>query len=186
MPNYPLIDRYGEKVGSIRLSDMFFKPEEMNDNLLDELFRGLAQTVAKKRNGEIIDEVRNLLIVAPEERHILMDLYALNVQRARDHGLEKYNAMRVHYGLRALKSFEELTGDTRRAKLLRDYYHDINNVDPWVGILNEARLPGAILGELGAEIVGLNFARIRDGDRFWYEKQHPASILSEIRTTSFS
>ena len=158
----------------------------MNDRLLDELLRGLAQTVAKNRNGEIIDEVRNLLITAPEERHILMDLYALNVQRARDHGLEKYNTMRVHYGLRPLKSFEELTGDTRRAKIIADYYHDINNVDPWVGILNEKSLPGAIVGELGAEIIGLNFARLRNGDRFWYEKQHPGSIVSEIRTTSFS
>lgn len=54
---------------------------------MDELLRGLTRTLAKKRNGEIIDEVRNLLITSPDDRHILMDLYALNIQRGRDHGV---------------------------------------------------------------------------------------------------
>ena len=35
-----------------------------------------------------------------------MDLYALNIQRARDHGIEKFNFLRVEYGLPPLKSFE--------------------------------------------------------------------------------
>lgn len=82
-----------------------------------------------------------------------MDLYALNVQRARDHGLEKFNYLRVHYGFPEIKSFSELTGEVERAKKLEEFYHDINNLDFWVGILNEKSLPGAIIGELGAHII---------------------------------
>ena len=77
----------------------------------------------------------------------------------------------------ALESFTELTGDTKRAKILSDHYKDINNLDPWVGILNEKSLEGAVVGELGAKIIGINFNKIRQGDRFWYEKDYPLSLV---------
>lgn len=44
--------------------------------------------------------------------------------------------MRMSYGFPPLKSFFELTGDVERAKIMEDFYKDINNVDPWVGILS--------------------------------------------------
>ena len=70
---------------------MFFRPNLLNTTSMDMLLKGLSRTIAKKRDGTIINEIRNLLITDPAQRHINMDLYALNVQRARDHGLEKFN-----------------------------------------------------------------------------------------------
>lgn len=51
--------------------------------------RGLTFTITKKIDGTIIDSIRNLLITDPvhREQNIHLDLFALNVQRARDHGI---------------------------------------------------------------------------------------------------
>ena len=62
----------------------------------------------------------------------------------------------------------------------------MNEVDPWVGILSEKSLEGGILGETGAKIVASNFNRLRNGDRFWYEKSLPADIVKEIKATKLS
>ena len=83
---------------------------------MELLLRGLSQTIAKKKDGTLINEVRNLLITDPDNRHINMDLYALNIQRARDHGIEKFNYMRMAYGLSQLNSFTDLTGNEEEAK----------------------------------------------------------------------
>ena len=147
---------------------MFFRPNLLNTTSMDMLLKGLSRTIAKKRDGTIINEVRNLLITDPAQRDINMDLYALNVQRARDNGLEKFNYMRMAYGFPALKSFTELTGEAERAKLLEDFYKDVNQVDPWVGILNEKSVEDGVLGEVGGKIVAHNFNMLRNGDRFWY------------------
>ena len=78
----------------------------LDSSTMENLLRGLSRTLTKKKDGRIIDEVRNLLITGPESRHINMDLYALNIQRARDHGIEKFNFIRQDYGLPVLNSFE--------------------------------------------------------------------------------
>ena len=90
---------------------MFFRPDIMDSTTMEKLLRGISRTICKKKDGTIINEVRNLLITDPRMRHINMDLYALNVQRARDHGIEKFNMLRMSYGLPSLTTFLELTGD---------------------------------------------------------------------------
>lgn len=42
------------------------------------------------------------------------------------------------------------------------------------------------MGEAGARVIGENFNRLRVGDRFWYEKDFPTSVVAEIKTTKFS
>ena len=59
---------------------MFFRPDLLDSTTMELLMRGLSQTIAKKRDGTLINEVRNLLITDPDQRHINMDLYALNIQ----------------------------------------------------------------------------------------------------------
>ena len=59
--------------------------------------------------------------------------------------------------------------DSELADKLKRIYGSPHNLDLWVGIISEKPLEGAVLGELGAKIVGDQFARIRNGDSFWYE-----------------
>jgi hypothetical protein len=44
----------------------------------------------------------------------------------------------------------------------------IDNIDPFVGMLAEDLLPGASVGRTLNAIIGNQFARLRDGDRFFY------------------
>lgn len=41
-------------------------------------------------------------------------------------------------------------------------------------------MKGAVVGELGAQIIGRTFRELRDGDRFWYENIYPQPIIDEI------
>lgn len=134
----------------------------------------------------MIKEIRNLLILAPEHRDIFLDLYALNLQRSADHGLSDLNTVRKAYGLKPLENFEEMTSDSERVAKLKNIYKTPNYCDLWVAILCEDSIEGGVLGELGAKIVGEMFGRIRDGDRFWYEKEYPASVVAEIGVTTLA
>ena len=46
----------------------------------------------------------------------------------------------------------------------------INTIDPIVGALAEDHLPGSSVGPLVAAGLRVQFERLRDADRFWYER----------------
>ena len=111
---------------------------------------------------------------------------AVNMQRARDHGLPDYNSARRAYGLDPLTSFEELNPlygvdeiVTRNIEDLRDVYNnDIGRCDIWACGLAETipsdtqdpRYQGMSgPGTLFTEVLFDQFMRIRHGDRFWWE-----------------
>ena len=118
---------------------------------------------------------------------------AINLQRARDHGLPDYNTARRAYGLPEITSFEQLNpyygvdttntvdgmsgltlGDlgteiTRNIERLREVYSDdISKCDIWACGMAEST-PNFGPGELFTEVLHDQFMRIRHGDRFWYE-----------------
>ena len=124
------------------------------------------------------------------------DLMAINMQRARDHGLPDFNSARMAYGLPPVRSFEDLNplygavdDVTRSIENLREVYNnDIGLCDIWACGLAETvpsgfenLLPGipAGPGELFSEVLFDQFMRIRHGDRFWYENYEANGILSE-------
>lgn len=70
----------------------------------------------------MIDELRNLLTLDPEKRETKVDLFALSIQRSRDHGLPSYNQAREAYGLKKFRSFYEIVRDQEKAEILRNVY----------------------------------------------------------------
>ena len=56
-------------------------------------------------------------------------------------------------------------------------------MDLWVGIISEPTIYNVISGELGAHIIGVTFANLRNGDRFYFENNYPSDIIAEIRRT---
>lgn len=83
-----------------------------------------------------------------------MDLFALNLQRARDHGICSLQQARQQLGLSTTLTFSDIFGNLDKANKLRTAYGSLDKVDLWLGIIGEKNLVGSDLGELGNRIVG--------------------------------
>lgn len=52
---------------------------------------------------------------------------------------------------------------------LASVYHSVNDIDLFIGGLVERHLPGSMLGPVFSCIIADQFARSKEGDRFFYE-----------------
>ena len=99
-----------------------------------------------------------------------LDLASLNVQRGRDHGLPSYGQWRRFCNLPTATKIEELQNEIRnpsiRAKLAEVYGNNPDDIDLFVGGLLEDTLPGSELGPTFRCVVGDQFRRLRNGDRY--------------------
>ena len=64
-----------------------------------------------------------------------------------------------------------MTGDPLMNLSLQQVYQDINNIDPWVGMLSEDHMTNALFGPTAMAVVKKQFMALRDGDRFYYENE---------------
>lgn len=154
--------------GDLALKDGFFNPTRItNEGGIDPLLKGLSSQAAQEIDVKVVDDVRNFLFGPPGAGGF--DLASLNIQRGRDHGLADYNTMRQSFGLAAVANFSDITSDASVQAALASVYNDVDEIDPWVGMLAEDHVAGGSVGETLAAIVSDQFNRLRDGDRFWYE-----------------
>jgi hypothetical protein len=172
---------------TIQLRTAFFNPAYVQQNGIDDLIYGGTDQLMERIDGRIVDDVRSFLFGPPTATNLL-DLASINIQRGRDHGLPDYNSVRVAFGLAAKTSFTEISSDPTVSTALDNLYGgDVGAVDPWIGALVEDHFNGLPVGELVYTVLGEQFTRLRDGDRFWYENnQFDASELEEIRATRLS
>lgn len=49
----------------MRLDNSYFRPELLDTVSLERFLRGASRTIIKLRDGEFVDQVRNLLVVGP-------------------------------------------------------------------------------------------------------------------------
>ncbi|MEO1130151.1 MAG: peroxidase family protein [Planctomycetota bacterium] len=170
--------------GHIALLDAFFNPAEITDNGIDSLLRGLATQRAQMIDGMVIDDVRNFLFGAPGSGGF--DLASLNIQRGRDHGLPSYNDIREKFGLPRLTGFAGLHPDPDVYDRFESAYGTIDDVDAWVGLLSEQHAHGALVGETLRRLLADQFARLRDGDRFWYTSYLPPHMVDVVEDQTLS
>jgi peroxidase len=148
------------------------------------ILKGEADGVSNAMDPMAINDVRNLLFneVVPGVG-FGQDLMALDVQRARDMGIGSYNQLREAYGLPAVTSFSQITSNVQVQQELQQAYGNVNNIDPFEGGLAEDHVKGSDVGPLFQAIMVNQFARLRDGDRFFFlnEKFTPAekAILNQ-------
>lgn len=179
------LDNNGQSVrDSVGLREAFFNPDLVRETGIDPILKYLASDRAEEIDTRVVDDVRNFLFGAPGQGGL--DLASLNIQRGRDHGLADYNTVRAAYGLPRVKSFAEITSDPNLQKQLKDVYGSVDKVDLWVGGLAETHLPGASVGPLFARIIGDQFARLRDGDRFWYQRVFSGDELRRLEQTTLA
>ena len=164
-PAIQLADPVGNSLGSIALRDAFFDPSLAQNLGVDAVLKGLSMHQAQDVDALVIDEVREFLF---EEGNGGLDLAAVNIQRGRDHGLPSYNDMRRGLGLAPRADFSEITSDTAVTDSIASVYDSIEDVDLWLGALAEDALGDGLVGELLSHILVDQFARLRDGDRFFH------------------
>lgn len=162
------------------LRDSFFNPKAFRDSTIEGLLRGMISGFAAEVDAGITGEVRNFLVDSGSPQQL--DLAALNIQRGRDHGVPLYNDLRTYYGLPRLSRFDQITSNLNlQFKLEHVYKGDINSVDAWVGGVSEDRVVGSF-GPLFARIWLREFKRLRDGDRYYFERKgiFSASEITKI------
>lgn len=105
-----------------------------------------------------------------------MDLPAINIQRARDHGIQPYIKYRKLCGLSTPNSFDDLSDTTSPDGIesLRKVYRSVEDIDLFPGLMTERSVRGGLLGPTMGCIVADQMKRARKCDRFWYENDIPA------------
>lgn len=170
-PQILRLDAQGNEVseGHLALRDAFFSPQRLVDEGgIEPVLRGLASQVCQSIDLLIIDDVRNFLFGAPSSGGF--DLAALNIQRGRDHGLPSYNDTREALGLARKNSFADISSDTDIQHRLATAYDSVDDIDVWVGGLAEDNVNDGMVGELIHHVLVRQFTALRDGDRFWYQR----------------
>lgn len=179
--------------GNLPLHKAFFSPYRLiEEGGIDPLLRGLFGTPVKDRkathqpfNSELTEHLFEMA------HAVALDLAALNIQRGRDHGLPTYKSWRSICNMSDVNRFEDLKNEIKNKKLrekLKTIYGSVDKIDLIVGGILEDPLPGSNLGPLFMCLISLQFKRLRDGDRFWYENPgvFTPEQLTQIKQTTLS
>lgn len=182
------LDASGQEIdaGHIDLAAAFFTAPIFlrSETDIDPILRGLATQRHQALDHKIVDDLRNFLFGAPGDGGL--DLASLNVQRGRDHGLPDYNTVRVAMGLPAVTSFHEISSDPETVSALSSTYATVDDIDLWIGGLSEDPVGDSQLGPLFQGIIVRQFTELRDGDRFWYERDLRPAEMDRVRGTTLA
>ncbi|XP_022188065.2 peroxidase-like protein isoform X2 [Nilaparvata lugens] len=193
-PHLPRMTPTYTPMEPVLLRDVFFNPDIIRQTqMVDELIRGLVSTPMENLDQFITGEITNHLFEEKRVPHSGMDLPALNIQRARDHGIPPYNEYRGLCNLKRATTWEDLSREIPNEVIarLRHIYPSVNDIDLFPGGLSERPLQGGLVGPTFACIIGLQFRQLRKCDRFWYESGDPLfrfteAQLAEIRKSTLS
>lgn len=186
----PLLDDQCKphRLGPLGLNEQMYNPLLILKTNLSPLFKGLASDQQLKMDHHVVDAIRNFDYERNGMR-IKSDWVTRDIMRGRERGIPDYNTLRTKLGLAPIESFSEITRNKSiQTKLAKVYDDDINNIDPWVGLVAEDHYPNSMLGETMNLLLTDQFSRLRRGDRFYFEND---PMLSEqerntIRQTTFS
>jgi hypothetical protein len=99
----------------------------------------------------------------------LFDMGAVDILRARERGVPRYNEFRRQLGLKPIRTFDDLTDDEEKVAQIKEVYgDDVEALDLLVGTLGEGHRPtGFGFGETMFQIFILNASRRLQADRFY-------------------
>ena len=114
----------------------------------------------------------------------LFDMGAVDILRARERGVPRYNEFRRQLGLNPIRSFDDLTDNEEQVRKLKEVYgdrpEDVDNLDLMIGTLGEGRRPtGFGFGETLFQIFILNASRRLQADRFYTDSYNEETYTRE-------
>ncbi|XP_053676616.1 peroxidase-like [Anopheles nili] len=179
-----------QSLSSIDINDHTNNPTilEQTSSRFADLLRGMT-TQPMGQNDISLD---------PATKHFLFrfnnmfgtDLKALDIQRARDHGLPGYN----DFAFLCLNQRATTWSDLNQVlipeaiNLLSVYYKSVDDLDLSVGLAFEKKIDGTQTGMVMRCILNEQFKRTRKGDRYFYENglRFTAKQLTEIRKSNMA
>ena len=179
-PDIALGDANGHIIGTEQLRNIFFRPDYVTPEKVDQLVIGFSTKVAEEVDARVIEDIRSFLFHThtSNAQTSCMDLAALNIQRGRDHGIHTCKTLWNEIMNRDLCTFDQLTPDSDVQAALRLAYpkpddsatcDNVDEVDAWVCGLAEKHVPGASVGELNGKIIKDQFERIMKADPYFYK-----------------
>jgi Animal haem peroxidase len=119
--------------------------------------------------------------------HPVLDLGAVDILRARERGVPRYNDFRRQLRLNPIRSFRDLTDDEDTIERLETVYgnrqEDVENLDLMIGTLAEEpptrRPKGFGFGETLFQIFILNATRRLQADRFYTDSYNEETYTKE-------
>ena len=110
----------------------------------------------------------------------LFDLGAVDILRARERGVPRYNEFRRQLGLNPIAGFADLTDDRDQVRKLEQAYDDVEQLDLMIGTLAEGHRPqGFGFGETLFQIFILNATRRLQADRFYTDYYNEQTYTRE-------
>lgn len=181
-----MYDECGESQEQLSLAEGFFNPGLIQETGVDPILRGLSRQAQQEVDNQLVSSVRNFLFGPPGAGGL--DLAALNIQRARDHGIPDYNTLREQFGLKRYTKFSQITSNPDLQEKLKEAYGSIDNIDSWLGLLAEDHASGSPFGKSIKYILSYQFKEIRRADRFYYSRDRALSrsMRYEISNTTLS
>nr|CAD7587273.1 unnamed protein product [Timema genevievae] len=184
--------RFGSVRDSVMMHKSHFSPFTLyKEGAFDDYLRGLSTQTCQRFDRFFSNELTDHLFQG--DLDFGLDLVALNIQRARDHGLPPYNDWREVCGLPRASSWDSLLDvmDPKSLDSLKSLYGSVDEIDLFVAAVAEKPLEGALLGQTFVCLVGDQFARLRRGDRFFYEESDQQSSftpaqLEQLRKSSLA
>ncbi|MFG2298274.1 peroxidase family protein [Streptomyces sp. NPDC048603] len=147
----------------------------VNRHGIGPVLKGFASQIMQEIDVSVIEAMRSIRFPGAPP----LDLVAVDIQRARDHGIPDYNQCRTAYGLPPVRTFAELTPDPAVQAKLTAAYGDVRLLDPLIGGLAEPHVPGTAFGPLFTAVITEQLTRTRAGDRLWFEND-PAFTAAEV------
>ncbi|KAI1709417.1 heme peroxidase domain-containing protein [Ditylenchus destructor] len=186
LETYPRLMEGGSPIsqGPFQFGDAVFKSNKILwEGGIDPILRGFWNTAVKRPH--------RMTTAITEKMFGSTDLGSLNIMRGREHGIPAYNKWRKFCGLASASTFEDLKTqilDNTVRSTLAENYPTPDDVDLYVGAMVEDPVVGGLVGTTLACIIGDQFKRTRDGDRFYFENKgvFTPSQLAEVQKSSLS
>ncbi len=162
VPSTILLASPGGPKTSVPLETCFFDATCLGDASMEEILYGAVVNPAEAVDTFVIPSLKDALV--PDfGATFLIDLFATNINRGRDHGLVDYQTMRILLGLPDVPLEELLPAE------VLDIYGDGDTVDIdlIVGLFSEFRPDGAVVGETTAALWALQFLGLAELSDFY-------------------
>ncbi|XP_049513713.1 peroxidase-like isoform X2 [Dermacentor silvarum] len=177
---YRRIDQKGQKLAVLKLKDAYFVPLNDTYHPVDDVLRGSVEQPMEPFNRFGDHGVTHFLFRRPWLPYG-DDLFAIDTQRARDHGVRPYVDWVKQCQNITITNFDDLhqVMPEETAQLYEKVYEDVRDIDLVSGALSETRLDGAELGATFACGVARQFRLLKYADRFYYEHANQSGSFSD-------